>query len=131
MKILCKHAFHKDIVFGGDIGTATDTRMWTNVTINYESQTPPVQDADGNFYDIEYPEDIDFNEQPWANREWNTDFDEKVENRFFRFLDNISTTELGFDKDVLEQIEKKFGLKVVSEKYYISKRKDFSEIEIS
>jgi len=131
MKIICTHSFHKDIVFSGAIGTAVDTRYWRSVTINYEDGEAPIRNADGNFYNINYPDNIDFGTSVWSSGEWNTDFDEKVEKRFFRFLDNITPTQLGFDEDDLAKIHKKFGISIVSETYYIAKTKDFSEIEIS
>jgi hypothetical protein len=133
MKILCRKSFIKEITWDGPSGALTQTKEWKLVTLLYNNQSDtPKINAEGWFEDVPYPNEIDFNNMPWPGGSWEFEnFDEKLERRFFKFLEDKEQTEFGWPQETLELMKKKFGLVVVSEKFHIKKLYKTSEIEIS
>lgn len=155
MKILCKHSLQKIHFFECRHGTATHTRSWREVELDFSGKPPPVADSDGGYRDLALPEivefvDTDFDgtsnkwmlpsgvnfiESIWANADWEAESDDpKFKKKLYRLLEKLEETSdrtgtpTGFTEDFLAALESKMGLKLVREAYEISLLEDYSEI---
>ena len=92
----------------------------------------PTANANGEFDSITLPQNVDFNGSPYPNSGWSWAFhDPKIEKKFDKFLDKTRDTTEGLAKETIEQIEAKFGMRMIADYHSIQKKLESSEITIS